>query len=223
MFAFLKKILKNAKGEEEAVESKFNAISSLMDVDGEKVPVSELIATHEASLAEIAKQEELKNQEAEEEVLMENTVKTAEGKEYKIGDLIASHRNKMTAKKNAAEEEEKAKKEKEAKENSEKEAKEKAEKEAKENSETPEEKELKIKKQNEKEASDKAAAEAAEAERKKKENSKPADKMRFFKHLNSLREEAQVKKENAVKSIGTMSDRIAKGKARFGSKNSSKK
>ena len=225
MFAFLKKLI---AGKEQ--ETKFNAVESMMDIDGEQVSVKNLIDGHKQSLAEAEEKKKLEAAQFE-EVSMDNEVADSEGNKFKIGDLIESHRNRTAAKKNAAEDEEKAKKEKEAKEkenatkcncdakegkhNSECPAKEKEKENAEE---SDEEKELKIKKQNEKDEADKAAKEKEEADKKAKENAKGGDKLRFFKKLNTLRDEAEGKKEVAVRSIGTMSDRLARGKAKFGAK-----
>ena len=221
MFAFLKKLIAGKQ-----VETKFNAVESMMDIDGEQVSVKNLIDGHKQSLAEAEEKKKLEAAQFE-EVSMDNEVADSEGNKYKIGDMIESHRNRTAAKKNVSEDEEKAAKEKEAKEkeNSTKcncEAKEgkhnsecpAKEKEGKENAEESDE-ELKIKKQNEKDEAEKKEKE--EAEKKAKENAK-GDKLRFFKKLNTLRDEAEGKKEVAVRSIGTMSDRLARGKAKFGAK-----
>ena len=117
------------------VANAIDPAGSMVDVDGVKVPLQELIDTYKAEQAEIAAKEGL-----QEESLGGDTAVPVDGKDVKISDMINSFKNKK-ARKNADETaEEKAAREKkeaddkaaaEKKNADDKEAKEKADKEEK--------------------------------------------------------------------------------------------
>lgn len=199
----LKAWLKRMTGQK---ENAIDAAGSMVDVDGVRVPLQELIDTYKAEQAEIAAKAAADAQAgagtppAEEQLSVDTTV-PVDDKDVKISDMINSYRAK--AKKNAAEppKDPPAETEEEKKAKADKEAADKAAAEKK-NSE-----DAAAKEKADKEAAEKAAAEKAAAEKKN------------AVHPNAviLKNAAGSRGGSQEMTVRTTGDRLAEGKARYGS------
>ncbi len=227
---------KLANGKEEEVDK-------VVVIDGQEVPLKELVHTYEAEETEKAKKAELDLRSAKDDDEIE-----VGGKKVRVGDMKNCYTAKM-AKKNAKADEDKEAEEKKEKENEKDEDKEKADKEEKMNAsgrdaiykmikagKSPDEiiKEMtsgedafsraQVEKiidgineeaKNAKDEEDKKAAEEKEAEEKK--NSK-ADGDKFFKQVENAGKGPVV--EEAVGGPRTRQERADMGRSRYGSKQS---
>lgn len=198
--SFFKGFFKRKQNNDAADPTKGESIEgdgSFVVIDGENVPLTELlrIGTEPAKPAD--QMQELSNESEIEH----------EGQKHKVGDLIEKYRQyKASQMQNAETPEQKAEREK-------KEADEKAKKEN-------EEKELAIKKENEDKAkADDEAKKKEDEEKAAKQNEKKRD-IRYFKHLNSLREEGDELKEKGVALVNTLQDKLSRGADRYGKKKS---
>lgn len=234
MFGLFKR--KSKKNDQAAAPAKLPLEQIDVEIDGVSVPLSELVTGFKAEQAEVAEKQKLEQAQAAKEVVeapeapapeanADNTApedlnldnqefSIEDGSRYNMTELVDSYNRRKAAKCNA-EAEAKAKADKEAADKA------AADEAAKKNaSETPEEKAAREKK----EADDKAAKENAAAEEKKKkdeeeaaakakENAKKDPK--YFHKLNDLKNVGEV---ITGKAIETLSDKIERGNARYGSK-----
>jgi|GEM_PF-2580906 len=239
MFGLFKR--KSKKNDQEAAPEKLPLEQIDVEIDGVAVPLSELVTGYKAEQAEIAEKAKLEQAQAAKEVTeapapeanADNTApedlnlesqefSVEDGSRYNMTELVDSYNRRKAAKCNA-EADAKAKAEKEAaekaaadeaaKKNASETPEQKAEREAKENSEKD------AKEKADKEAKENAAAEEAkkkadeEAAAKAKENAKKDPK--YFHKLNDLKNAGEV---ITGKAIETLSDKIERGNARYGSK-----
>lgn len=239
MFGFFKR--KSKKNDQEAAPEKLPLEQIDVEIDGVAVPLSELVTGYKAEQAEVAEKQKLEQSQAAKEVTeapatevnADNTApedlnlesqefSVEDGSRYNMTELVDSYNRRKAAKCNA-EADAKAKAEKEAaekaaadeaaKKNASETPEQKAEREAKENSEKD------AKEKADKEAKENAAAEEAkkkadeEAAAKAKENAKKDPK--YFHKLNDLKNAGEVITGKAVE---TLSDKIERGNARYGSK-----
>lgn len=213
MFKLFRK--KNAAAEADTKDpqkQKFNASDVFVDIDGQKIPLSELFQHITDNI-----EEELQ------EILMGDEVEGADGKQYKISDMVANYK----AKKNVAEEEKKKAEEAAA---AEAKAKENAEKKcscnAKENDahaegcplhvkkndgETEEEK--KIREEKEKKEKEDKETEAKENAKKEADAKLKKDNAHFVK-LNALKEAGE---EVTGLAVDTLGNKIERGSSKYGS------
>jgi len=239
MFGLFKR--KSKKNDQEAAPEKLPLEQIDVEIDGVAVPLSELVTGYKAEQAEVAEKQKLEQAQAAKEVTeapapeanADNTApedlnlesqefSVEDGSRFNMTELVDSY-NRRKASKCNAEADAKAKAEKEAaekaaadeaaKKNASETPEQKAEREAKENSEKD------AKEKADKEAKENAAAEEAkkkadeEAAEKAKENAKKDPK--YFHKLNDLKNAGEVLTGKAME---TLSDKIERGNARYGSK-----
>ena len=213
LFKIFRKVT-NGKDEAEEV------MNAAVDIDGQEIPVKELIDTYKAEEVEKAEKAKLDAENAkknEKRMAKDEDEIDVDGKKVKVEDLKNCFKAKM-AKKNEKEMEEadkkaKAKSEEEAKnakEAEEKEAKEKAEKEAA-NAKTAEEKAAEEKKN-----AEEAKAEEEKKAKEDKENSKKTGD-EFFKKIENAG--TTVASDDAPVAPLGRSERANIGRQRYGSKN----
>lgn len=241
IFGLFKRKKQNAQ---EPVAEKLPIENIVVPIDGQEVPLQDLINEWKAEQTEVAEKARLDQeaankaaaeqvnaapeapapaapeagqQPADQELNLESQQFTIQdGSRYNMDELVNCYQKRAAARKNA--EEELAKKnaaDAEAK------AKEEAEKKAKENAETPEQKAEREKKESdEKAAKENAAKEEAdkkakeEADRVAKENAKKKDP-KYFHKLNGLANSAE---EATGRAVYTLKDKLERGRERYGSK-----
>jgi hypothetical protein len=194
-----------------------NAIApegSMVDVDGEKVPVQEIVSAYEDEQKESAAKEkaeaeakaaEAAKEPAKEEEIGEESTITIGGKEVTIKDALNCYRNRKN-RKNAADQESKKKAEEEAKKKADKEAEEKK------NAEEAEKK-----KKVDEEA--KAAAEKAESEKAEKEKAETERKNALEKerHYLELKNKAESREKENLDGVTCVEEKRQSGKNLYGS------
>jgi hypothetical protein len=199
-----------------ALKNAIATAESSIDIDGEKVPMKDIVSSVEEEQAESAekakKEAEAKaaadKEEPKEEDLGEESTLTIGGKEVKIADAVNCYKNRK-ARKNAADVEAKKKADEEA-----------ATKKAEEEKKNAEDAEKKKKDEEAKAAADKETADKAEKEKKDAEEKKNSLEAEKEKHFRELKNKADNRGELGTPSV--VEDKRAKGQELYGTKNGGK-